>query len=71
MLSDNVQYSLKEPVKVLLKMGEERELSKAMYTDKELDALIGLEKLKMVHLDYALRIKIKNSKNTSRRWLSA
>ena len=43
MLSENVQCWLKEPMKILLKMGEEMELKKGVYTDKELNAMIGLE----------------------------
>ena len=53
---DNVQYWLKEPMKVLLKTDEEKELSKGVYMDKELNATIGLElKLKMVFCDYAFQ----------------
>ena len=44
MFSDNGQYWLKEPMKVLLKTGKEKKLSKRVYTDKELNTLIGLEK---------------------------
>ena len=43
MFSNNVQYWLKEPIKVLLKMGKEIVLNEAVYMDKELSALIGLE----------------------------
>ena len=43
MLSDNVQYWLREPIKVLLKKGKEIVLNKAVYTDQELNVLIGLE----------------------------
>ena len=43
MLSDNVQYWLWGHLKVQLKSGEEIMLNKAVYTDKELNALIGLE----------------------------
>ena len=57
MLSDNVQYwpmkmimimimimfSTDRPMKILLKMGKEIVLTKAVYMDKELNALIGLE----------------------------
>ena len=43
MLSDNVQYWLKESMKVLLKTGEDKNLMKGVYTDKELNPLIGLE----------------------------
>ena len=41
--SNNVQYLLKEPVKLVLKTGEDVELKKGVYTDKELDAIIGSE----------------------------
>ena len=43
MLSDNVQYWLKGPMKILLKTGKEIELMKGVYTDNELNAMIGLE----------------------------
>ena len=43
MLSDNVQYWLKGYIKVQLKSGEEIMLKKGVYTDKELNSLIGLE----------------------------
>ena len=50
MLSDNVQYWLKGPIKVLLKLGEEIALNKRAYTDRELSSLIGTE-LKSQMLD--------------------
>ena len=43
MLSDNVQYWLQGSIKVLLKTGKKIVLNKAVYADKELNALIGLE----------------------------
>ena len=43
MFSDNVQYWLKKPMKILLKMGKETMLSKGVYTNKELNAILGLE----------------------------
>ena len=43
MLSDNVQYWLKEPMKLLLKSSKEMSMTKGVYTDKELNAMIGLE----------------------------
>ena len=43
MLSNNVQYWLKGPMKILLKTGKEIVLTKAVYMDKDLNALIGLE----------------------------
>ena len=59
MLSDNVQDLLKESVKVLLKTGENGELSKGVYTDKELDELIGFEKVEINHREYALREQVR------------
>ena len=57
MFSDNVQYKLKEPMKVLQKTGEEKKLSKGMCTDKELNALVGLEtKSQLVPRDYAFKM---------------
>ena len=43
MLRDNVQYWLKGPIKVLLKMSEEIALNKGVYMDRELSSLIGME----------------------------
>ena len=43
MFSNNVQYWLKGPMKVLLETGKEIVLNKVIYTDKEPNALIGLE----------------------------
>ena len=43
MLSDNVQYWLQRTIEVLLKMGKKIVLNKGVYTNKELNALIGLE----------------------------
>ena len=43
MLSDNVQYWFKGPMKILLKTGKKIVLTKVVYTDRELNALIGLE----------------------------
>ena len=54
--SNNVQCWLKEFMKVLLKTGEEKKLSKGVYTDKELNTLIELEmKLKLVPDDYTFK----------------
>ena len=56
MLSNNVQYWLKEPVKIRLKTSEDVVLSKGVYTDKELNATIGPElKLGIKSCDYILR----------------
>ena len=43
MLSNNVQYWLQGSIEVLLKTGKKIVLSEAVYTDKELNSLIGLE----------------------------
>ena len=43
MFSNNVQYWLQGTTEVLLKTGKKIVLNKAVYTDKELNALIGLE----------------------------
>ena len=43
MLSDNVQYWLQGSIEVLLKMGKKFVLNKGVYTDKELNTLIGME----------------------------
>ena len=56
MFSNNVQYLLKEPVKLVLKTGEDVELKNGVYTDKELNAIIGSEmKSQMDSPDYVLR----------------
>ena len=43
MFSNNVQYLLKEPVKLVLKTDRDVELKKGVYTDKELNSIIGSE----------------------------
>ena len=56
MLSDNVQYWLKDPMKIRLKTGEDMALKRGVYTDKELNAIIGLElKSGIESRDYVLR----------------
>ena len=56
MLGDNVQYLLKESMKIRLKSGEDVALKKEVYTDKELNAIIGLElKSAIESCDYVLR----------------
>ena len=50
MLSDNVQYWLQGSIEVLLKTGKKVVLNKGVYTDKELNSLIGME-LKSQMLD--------------------
>ena len=51
MLSKNVQYWLQGSIEVLLKTGEKIVLNKGVYTDRELNSLIGTE-LKLQMLDY-------------------
>ena len=56
MFSDNAQYLLKGPMKILLKTGKETILTKGVYTDKELNAMLGPElKSQMVSHDDVLR----------------
>ena len=56
MFSDNVQYWLREPIKVLLETGDETIMVKAVYMDKELNAILGPRlKLQMVSRDDVLR----------------
>ena len=43
MFSNNVQYWLQGTIEVLLKTGKKIVLNKAVYMDKELNALIGLK----------------------------
>ena len=50
MLSDNVQYWLQGSIEVLLKTGKKIVLNKGIYTDKELNSLIGTE-LRMQMID--------------------
>ena len=50
MLSDNVQYWLQGSIEVLLKTDKKIVLNKGVYTDKELNSLIGME-LKSQMLD--------------------
>ena len=53
--NDN-QYWLNDNMKVLLETGEEKEQSKGVHTDKELNALIGSKlKLQLASRDYALK----------------
>ena len=56
MFGNNVQYWLQVSIEVLLKMGRKAVLNKGVYTDKELNALIGLElKLQMDSREDVLR----------------
>ena len=43
MLSNNVQYWLQRSIEVLLKTGKKSVLNKGVYTDKELNSLIGTD----------------------------
>ena len=43
MLSDNVQYWLQKSIEIMLTWGEKIVLNKGVYTDKEINSLIGLE----------------------------
>ena len=43
MLSNNVQYLLKESMKIRLKTSEDMALREGVYMDKKLNAMIGLE----------------------------
>ena len=55
MLSNNVQYWLQGSIEVLLKTGKKIVLNKGIYTDRDLNSLIGLElKLQMLssHNDF-------------------
>ena len=56
MLSDNVQYWLEGPMKILLKTGKETMLTKGVYMDKELNAILRPElKSQMVSSDDVLK----------------
>ena len=58
MFSNNVQYRLQGSIEVLLKTGKKIVLNKGVYTDKELNSLIGLElKLQMASREDVLRTK--------------
>ena len=41
MFSDNIQYQIKEPLKVLLIMNEDKQLPKGVFTGLELNAFVG------------------------------
>ena len=67
MLSDNVQYWLQGPIEVLLITGKKIVLNKGVYTDKELNALIGTE-LKSQMLDSRNDVLRTNKLEKSQRW---
>ena len=56
MFSNNVLYWLQGPIEVLLKMGKKIVLNKGIYTDKEINLLIGTKlKLRMDDSEDVLR----------------
>ena len=56
MFSNNVLYWLQGPIEVLLKTGKKLVLNKGVYTDKELNSLIGMNlKLRMDDREDVLR----------------
>ena len=56
MFSNNVLYWLQGPIEVLLEMGKKIVLNKGVYTDKELNLLIGMDlKLRMEDREDVLR----------------
>ena len=57
MFSNNVQYQIREPLKVLLIMNDERPLPKGTFMDRELNASIG-KKLITILLDANNNIKM-------------
>ena len=61
MLSNNIQYSLKDPMKVPL-LTSETIVLKGVYMDKELDALIGMELISkfISHDDVLKKNKLEN-----------
>ena len=63
MLSNNVQYWLQGSIEVLLKTGKKIVLNKGVYTDRELNSLIGTElKSQMIssHVDVLSTNKLDN-----------
>ena len=68
-LSNNVQYWLQGFIEVLLKMGKKIVLNKGVYTDKELNSLIGTE-LKSQMISSRNDVLRTNKLEKSRRWLS-
>ena len=66
MFSSNVLYWLQGSIEVLLKMSEKIVLNKGVYTDKELNLLIGMElKLRMDDHEDVLRT---SKLEKSQRW---
>ena len=66
MFSNNFQYWLQGSIEVLLKTGKKIVLNKGVYTDKELNSLIGLElKYRMDSREDVLRT---NKLEKSQRW---
>ena len=62
MFTNNVQYQIREPLKVLLIMNKEKQLPEGVSTDRELYASVGR---KLITMSRYL------SWHASRRWLSA
>ena len=67
MLSNNSQILLQKPMEVLLYTGKKIVLNKGVYTDKELDSLIGME-LKSQMLDSCDDVLRTNKLKKLRRW---
>ena len=67
MLGDNIQYWVQGPTEVLLKTSKKIGLNKGVYTDKELNSLIGTE-LKSQMLDSSNDLLRTNKLEKSRRW---
>ena len=67
MLSDNVKHWLQGSIEVLLKTGKKIVLNKVVYTDKELNSLIGMV-LKSQMLDSRNDVSRTNKLEKSRRW---
>ena len=66
-LTNNAQIWLQRSIEVLLNMGKKIVLNKGVYTDKELDSLIGME-LKSQMLDSHNDVLRTNKLEKSQRW---
>ena len=59
MFNDNVQYRIRNSVKLLPKTVQKEELLKGVYTDREVDLYVGLKlKSQLVSCDYIKRNKL-------------
>ena len=57
MFNDNVQYQIRNSVKLLPKTGQKEELLKGVYTDRKLDLDVGLKlKSQLVSCDYIIKM---------------